>query len=112
MMAKIRSLSVCLSVCKSPEFHYYIHHNHRVVPALPSDILAVGQAEAAGHGSGHHAGPPGLQPWPGDADHHMAEPGAHQQLHSEPGRQGRTDQASCILKREHLVDQTHQSSCS
>ena len=97
-MAKIRSLSVSLSVCKSPGFHFYIHQIHRVAPALLSDILAVGQAEAAGHGSGHHAGPPGHQPHPGDADYHRAEPGVHQLLHSEPGPQGRTDQASYILK--------------
>ena len=111
-MAKIRSLSVSLSVCISPGLHYYIHHNHKGAPAPLSDILAAGQAEAAGHGSGHHAGPPGLHLRPGNADHHRAEPGAHPQLHSEPGPRGRTDQASCILKREHLVDQTHQSSCS
>ena len=55
-MAKFRSLSVFPSVCKSPGFHYYIHHNHKLAPVLLSDILAAEQAEAVGHGIAHHAG--------------------------------------------------------
>ena len=108
-MAKFRSLSVFPSVCKSPGFHYYIHHNHKLAPVLLSDILAAEQAEAVGHGIAHHAGQPGPLPRPGNIDHLVAEPGARLQLHSEPDHQDRTDQANCILKRSNLVDQTHQS---
>ena len=108
-MAKLRSLFVSHSVCKSPGSHYCIHHNHRLVPVLLSDILAAGLAEAVGHGSGHHAGPPVHLPHLGNIGHHGVEPGARLQLHSGPGHQGRTDQADCILKGDHLVDQTHQS---
>ena len=102
MMAISRSLSVSPSVCKSPGFHYCSHHSHRLAPVQISGILAVGQAEAAGHGSGHRAGQPGLLPRPGNTDQQGAEPGARLQLHSEPDHRGKTDQASCILKREHF----------
>ena len=108
-MAKLRSLFVSHSVCKSPGSHYCIHHNHRLVPGLLSDILAAGLVEAVGHGSGHHAGPPVHLPHLGNIGHHEVEPGARLRLHSGPGHQGRTDQADCILKGDHLVDQTHQS---
>ena len=108
-MAKFRSLSVFPSVCKSPGFHYYIHHNHKLAPVLLSDILVAELAEAVGHDIAHHAGQPGPPPHPGNIDHQVAEPGARLQLHSGPGHQDRTDQANCILKRSNLVDQTHQS---
>ena len=108
-MAKFRSLSVSPSVCKSPGFRYYIHHSHRLALVLLSDILAAEQAEAVGHYIAHHAGQPGLLPHPGNTDHQLAEPDDLLLLHSGPGHQDRTGQANCILKRSHLVDQTHQS---
>lgn len=109
-MAKFRSLSVSPSVCKSPGFHYYNLHNHRLALVLLSGILAAEQAEAVGHDNDHRAGQPGPLPHLGNTDHHqVAEPGDHPLLRSGPVHQDRTDQANCILKRSHLVDQTHQS---
>ena len=108
-MAKFRSLSVSPFVCKSPGFHYYIHHSHRLGLVPLSGILAAEQAEAVGHDIDHHAGQPGLLPRPGNTDHQVAEPDDLLLLHSGPGHQDRTGQANCILKRSHLVDQTHQS---